>query len=166
MVIFGITISRRPSLWMGIWMLCSLQVVAQPSRGQRPVESNPEIIVRTYPNNVRIIPPGKGDEYNEDFVQINQFHFVQFAVYNITKNWRDIRAPEIDDQLWLIEDPYTIVQGSPERGAYYIVKPCNSPFEAQNIAAKYKSNGIDCFYNRELSNISFIIRAFNRSSFE
>ncbi len=150
-------------------MFCITEMVAQSTRGQERTQErivdNPEIIVRTYPNNVRIIPPGKGDEYNEDFVQVNQFYFVQFAVYNINRDWREIHAPETDEQLWLIEHPDTYVQGNQVRGAYYIVKPCNSEAEAQAVVARYKRRGIDCFFNRELSNISFIIRAFNRSSF-
>jgi len=169
MALYQTHITSRIVILIALIMFGYTEMFAQSTRGQgRPEErvvDNPEIIVRTYPNNVRIIPPGKGNEYSEDFVQVNHFYFVQFAVYNINKNWREIRAPETDEQLWLIEHPDTYVQGNQVRGAYYIVKPCNSEAEAQAVVARYKRRGIDCFFNRELSNISFIIRAFNRSSF-
>lgn len=105
----------------------------------------------------RVVPPGKGQTFSRAFFTADDFHFVQFGVYPMTANWRDILAPKGIGQVWLIIHYSTQIEGKPEQGAFYIVKPFPSAELARSYSAKYKKEGIDSWYNPQLHGVPFTI---------
>ena len=106
----------------------------------------------------RIIAPGVGKEYSEDFIFFDDLHFVQFGVYSSDYNRYDIKAPKEAGQVWLIYHEDTQVQKSRNfRGAYYIVKAYGSAQEARTAAQTFKGKKVDCWYNPDLTNVKFIL---------
>ncbi|MCI4667534.1 MAG: hypothetical protein MRZ79_05180 [Bacteroidia bacterium] len=105
----------------------------------------------------RVVDPGKGQTFSRAFFTADNFHFVQFGVYPMGANWRDILAPSKIGQVWLIIHYSTQIKGKPEQGAYYIVKPFPSAGLARDYVAKYKKLGIDCWYNPQLHGVPFTI---------
>jgi len=106
----------------------------------------------------RLITPGVGKEYSENFVFFDNLHFVQFGVYSSDYNRYEIKAPKGAGQVWLIYHQDTQVQKTGNfRGAYYIVKAFGSAEEARTAVQTFKARKIDCWYNPELTNIRFVL---------
>ena len=104
----------------------------------------------------RIISPGSGQEFSGGFIPIEDFHFVQFAVYSGDKTIVDIRPPKGIGQVWLIAHAETIIrQKSRQTGALYVVKPFPSAEAAKAAARKYNKKGLESWYNPELTNSVF-----------
>lgn len=105
----------------------------------------------------RVVPSGKGQTFSRAFFTADNFHFVQFGVYPMTTQWRNILAPSGIGQVWLIIHYSTQIQGKEEQGAFYIVKPFPSAELARDYVARYKKEGIDCWYNPQLYSVPFTI---------
>ena len=109
----------------------------------------------------REIKKGKGQEFDTPFVDFQSYHFVQFAVYPASADRYELFAPSQAGQAWLIFHEGTVFEDSPERGAYYIVKPFTSEEEARENAELLKKKGVDCWYNGELTDARFILVAIS-----
>lgn len=110
----------------------------------------------------RVIEKGKkGQEYDAEFVDFQSYHFVQFAVYPSTVDRYDLRGPKEIGQSWLIFHKETLFAGSAEKGAYYIVQPFSSEEEARKKAESFKKQGLDCWYNGELTDARFVLVAIS-----
>lgn len=106
----------------------------------------------------RIITPGVGKEYSENFIFFNDLHFVQFGVYSSDYNRYEIKAPKDAGQVWLIFHRDTQVRKTDDLGgAYYIAKPFGTAEEARAAVKAFKSKQIDAWYNPELTNVEFIL---------
>ncbi|MEM0993433.1 MAG: hypothetical protein AAF806_25770 [Bacteroidota bacterium] len=106
----------------------------------------------------RIIPPGTGKEYSENFIFFTDLHFVQFGVYSSDYNRYEIKAPKEAGQVWLIYHRDTQIQKANNfLGAYYIVKAFGSAAEARAAVDAFKARKIDCWYNPDLTNIEFVL---------
>lgn len=103
----------------------------------------------------RVIKPGVGQEYTEDFNFFDNLHFVQFGVYSADYNRLDIKAPKGVGPVWLIYHRDTQTRSG--RGAYYIVQPYETGLEAKQAAKKYESNKMDSWYNPDLTNVEFVL---------
>jgi hypothetical protein len=111
--------------------------------------------------NLRIIEKGKGQEFTEDFVDFQSYHFVQFGVYPASVDRYDIKAPKAAGQSWLIFHEETLIRGSEEPGAYYIVKPFSTEAEARANAETLKKQGLNCWYNNNLTDVAFVLVAIS-----
>ncbi|MEM9888089.1 MAG: hypothetical protein AAF849_19505 [Bacteroidota bacterium] len=106
----------------------------------------------------RIIAPGVGKEYSENFIFFNDLHFVQFGVYSSDYNRYDIKAPKEAGQVWLIYHHDTQIRKSGNFvGAYYIVKAFGSAAEARAAVETFKARKIDSWYNPDLTNVEFVL---------
>ncbi len=115
----------------------------------------------------RTIDPGRGQEFSGGFISIDNFHFVQFAVYAGDKNPAEIRPPQGIGQVWLIGHAETYIrQRHRQTGALYIVKPFPTEEKARAAANAYSKRGIECWYNPELTNSLFSLMACTESILE
>jgi hypothetical protein len=111
--------------------------------------------------NLRVIDKGKGQDYTEDFVDFQSYHFVQFGVYPASVDRYEIKAPKSAGQSWLIFHEETLIRGSEEPGAYYIVKPYSTEAEARANAEVFKKQGLNCWYNSNLTDVAFVLLAIS-----
>lgn len=111
--------------------------------------------------NLRFIEKGKGQEFTEEFVDFQSYHFVQFGVYPASVDRYEIKAPKTVGQSWLIFHEETIIRGATEEGAYYIVKPFSTEAEARANAEAFKKQGINCWYNHNLTDVAFVLLAIS-----
>jgi hypothetical protein len=105
---------------------------------------------------VRVIQPGTGKAYTENFAFFKDLHFVQFGVYGSDYNVYDIKAPKGAGQVWLIYHPDTRMR-SGVVGAYYIVQPFANSAEARQAVANLKGQKLDAWYNPELTGVEFVL---------
>ena len=115
----------------------------------------------------RTIDQGRGQEFSGGFISIDDFHFVQFAVYAGDKNPAEIRPPQGIGQVWLIGHAETYIRNrNRQTGALYIVKPFPTGDQARAAANAYSKRGIECWYNPELTNSLFSLMACTESILE
>ena len=109
----------------------------------------------------RVIEKGKGQKFTEAFVDLDFFHFVQFGVYPRDVDRELLLAPADVGQVWLIWHKDTQIKGTPPgSGALYIVQPFQTMEDAKAAVATYRSrNNIRCWYNKELTGITFSLIA-------
>ena len=103
----------------------------------------------------RAIVDGKGQEFDRKFFSTGDMHFVQFAVYP-SRDGLDpfsLGAPNVG-QVWIIYHRDTQVEGR-KFGAFYIVKPFPNGDAARKAVANIKKKGIECWYNKDLTNVTF-----------
>ena len=105
---------------------------------------------------VRVIEPGSGKAYTEDFAFFKDLHFVQFGVYGSDYNVYDIKAPKGAGQVWLIYHPDTRMRNGVV-GAYYIVQPFANAAEARAGVANLKKQNLDGWYNPDLTGVEFVL---------
>ncbi len=139
-------------------LMISICLFSQTQNGELKMEWTKEY---NHKDERKIIPKKHGLEYTKAFVSIQSIqsiHLIQFAVYPIDVNPKDLFAPENVGQVWLIKHPNTTILNHPKsKGAYYIVQPCASPKEARRKVVLYKRKGIDCWYNEKLAETPFSI---------
>lgn len=111
---------------------------------------------------IRVINPGTGQNFSRDFICSTCFHFVQFGVYQANTDKYDIRAPQDVGEVWLIRHDKTMVKGNTQPGAYYIVKAFSSENEARLFANNCKKEGLDCWYNPNLTGTEFDLLSITR----
>lgn len=115
----------------------------------------------------RVIDPGTGQEFSGGFIPIEDFHFVQFAVYTGDRNPAEMRPPQGIGQVWLIAHYGTEIRnGKDHYGALYIVKPFTNAIIAEEAAIQYNKQGIECWYNPALTNSNFSIMRCTQSLLE
>ena len=106
----------------------------------------------------RVITPGKGQEFDRAFIPVGDFHFVQFGVYPSDVDLTKIGAPpEFVGQVWLIYHEDTIIKGSSQPGAVYIVKPFGTADDARRAAKDFESKKVSSWYNPALAGATFVL---------
>ncbi|MBN8679189.1 MAG: hypothetical protein J0M29_13250 [Chitinophagales bacterium] len=95
----------------------------------------------------RSVRKGKGQVGDLLFTPIIELHYVQFAVY--CKNTPVDKAPSIEGLMLLWHEGSRCPGGA--EGACYIVKGYNTAEEAKAAVARFKSSGVDCWYNPALT---------------
>ncbi len=115
----------------------------------------------------RYIPPGKGQVFDRDLLPVYDFHFVQFGVYPREKvNPYTLRAPSQAGHCWVILHNETVIKGVGSPGAYYIVKPFLSEVRARQYVDILKRMGVECWYNPELTGVSFSLISMTGEIFQ
>lgn len=95
----------------------------------------------------RSVRKGKGQVGDLLFTPIIELHYVQFAVY--CKNTPVDKAPPIEGLMLLWHEGSRCPGGA--EGACYIVKGYNTAEEAKSAVQRFKSTGVDCWYNPALT---------------
>jgi hypothetical protein len=95
----------------------------------------------------RSVRKGKGQVGDLIFTPIAELHFVQFAVY--CKNTPVDKAPSIEGLMLLWHEGSRCPGGA--EGACYIVKGYNTVEEAKAAVSRFKSSGVECWYNPALT---------------